>query len=49
MKKEQEAQALIDPLYTKMDNGESLDDYQQGVLDTITWLFDDADKPEVED
>lgn len=47
MDKEEEAKALIDPLYEKLDNGEAFDNYEQGIFDVISWLFEGADKPEL--
>jgi hypothetical protein len=49
MNKEQRQEEILKKLYAKIDNNELLDAYEKGVFDTLSWLVDDADEPEIED
>lgn len=46
---ENEANELLDPLFTKIDKGEFLEDYEQGVKDAIDWIYNNGMKPEIEE
>jgi truncated hemoglobin YjbI len=45
--KEQEARQLLDELYQKMEEDDGLHPMHQGMFDTLAWLFDGLDKPEI--
>ncbi len=42
-----EQEQLLRKLYAILDDGGTLDDYQQGVFDTLNWVVDGTDKPEI--
>lgn len=44
---EEEANELIDPLYEIIDRNEELNEYQQGIMDVINWIYQGGDKPQV--
>ncbi|MEP0266590.1 hypothetical protein [Dokdonia sp.] len=45
--KEQEAKEMLDTLYGRIDDG-GLNTWEQSIFDTLTWLFEDTDKPELD-
>ena len=48
MDKEQEARDLIDPLFDIIDEGNSLNEYEQALFDMVSWLYDGGDKPSID-
>ncbi len=46
--KEQEAEEMLDQLSKKMDNGEMLNNWEEAMFDTLSWLLFDSDKPEID-
>jgi len=44
---EEQANKLLDPLFAIIDEGQMLNEYQQGVMDTINWIYEGGDKPQV--
>ena len=48
-KYEIQMELLIKQLYEIKNDGKELDEYQRGVFDTLSWLVDDSDMPEIRD
>lgn len=44
----QEAEKLLIKLYAKRDDGEELDEFERGIFETLCWLIDGTDQPEIE-
>jgi len=42
-----EMQSLLDDLYEKKNKRE-LDEYERGLFDTLSWIMDGSNKPEIE-
>lgn len=45
--REEEARELLDQLYGKLDDG-GLNNWEQAMFDTLSWLLDGSDKPELD-
>jgi hypothetical protein len=43
-----ETDALLNKLCAKIDNGEALDEYERGVKETIEFIYEGGEAPEVE-